>query len=185
MNTKIMLTGLVVSGMLVACANKDMRRERVNTPSAAAKHLAVDEEASYVTEFSFSKGSAELSGIAKQDLRRVISDAKQTGRIKELKVITWGDSEYPSIRAKKLSPAEVDLVQKRNDAIRDFVKSYSQGTDVETYSMAERPGAIKELFNTSDVRVKRSLEGAGIPNTEMSTNTTPKSSKSIVMVITE
>lgn len=127
----------------------------------------------------------ELTGMAKQDLRRVISDAKKIGKIKELKVITWGDSEYPSTQEKKLSSAEIDLVKKRNNAIRNYVKSYSEGADVDTYSMAERPGAIKEMFNTSDARVKKSLEGAGIPNTETSAKNIPKSSKSIVMVIVE
>ncbi|WP_374073432.1 hypothetical protein [Bdellovibrio bacteriovorus] len=184
MNTKNVFSVLFVSALLVAgCATRDRRAES-EVPSSAARQVAASEETSHVTEFSFSKGSSELSETAKQDLRRVITDAKRTGNIKELKVISWGDSEYPSSETKKLSSEERDLVKKRNNAIRDYVKSYSEGLDVDAYSMAERPGVLKEIFNTSDARVKKSLETAGIPTTA-NAKVPAKASKSIVMVITE
>ncbi|MFM6928458.1 MAG: hypothetical protein ACKOX6_08330 [Bdellovibrio sp.] len=176
----VLLSGLSFMG----CSSKEPRPE-MNTVSSAAKQTAEREEASYVTEFSFKKGSAVLTKNAKNDLRKVISDAKQKGKIKELKVVTWSDSEYPSSETKKLSSAERELVKRRNNAIRDYVKSYSQGLDVDTYSMAERPGVLQEMFNTSDARIKKSMQDAGIATTESPYRSAPKSSKSVVMVVTE
>ncbi|WP_413942775.1 hypothetical protein [Bdellovibrio sp. HCB-162] len=186
MNTKMVFAMVLISGVFViGCSTREKREAMKTTPSHSARQVAAAEEAPYVTEFSFAKGSSELSETAKQDLRRLITDAKRNSNIKELKVISWADKEYPSKSTKKLSSAERDLVKKRNDAIRDYVKDYSTGIDVDTYSMAERPGAIKEMLNTSDARVKKSLETAGIPTTESTVKSPSKASKSIVMVITE
>ena len=185
MKSIMMLFTILMGGLLFfGCSNKEPKPE-MHTVSTAAKQTAEKEDASYVTEFSFNKGSAVLTENAKSDLRKVISDAKQNAKIKEVKVITWSDSEYPSSEIKKLSSADRDLVKKRNNAIRDYVKSYSDGLDVDTYSMAERPGMLQEMFNTSDARIKKSMQDAGIATTETSGSTAPKSSKSVVMVVTE
>lgn len=173
----------VIAALAVGCASSQKNTTSAG-PSIEAKQMAVEQEASYVTEFAFKKGSSTLSEAAKADLRRVIAEAKQDGSsIREMKIITWGDSEYPSSNTKKLSKAEVDLVNKRNRAISDFVKSVAGGVDVDTHSMAERPGALKELFNTSDAQIKKSLETAGIPTTDTAVKVPSKASKSIVMVI--
>ncbi|MEK2645714.1 hypothetical protein [Bdellovibrio sp. BCCA] len=185
MNTKMVFAMALISGVFVIGCSTREKREVMKTPSPSARQVAAAEEAPYVTEFAFAKGSSELTETAKQDLRRLITDARRNANIKELKVISWADKEYPSKDAKKLSSAERDLVKKRNNAIRDYVKDYSSGIDVDTYSMAERPGAIKEMFNTSDARVKKSLETAGIPTTDSAVKSPSKASKSIVMVITE
>lgn len=186
-----LLLGLMVSGSLISCAawrehraEAEAKKAAAAGPSIEAKQVAAEQEASYVTEFAFQKGSAELSETAKADLRRVIANAKRGGNIDEIKVITWGDAEYPSPNTKKLSKAEIDLVKKRNDNIKDFVKEYSN-KDIDTHSMAERPGAIKQMLNTEDARVKKSLEVAGIPTTDTAVKTPSKASKSIVLVITE
>lgn len=185
MKSLMIFSAFLMSGSIfLGCTNKEPKPE-MHTVSTAAKHTAEKEDASYVTEFSFKKGSAILTENAKGDLRRVISDAKQNAKIKEVKVITWSDSEYPSSEAKKLSSAERDLVKKRNNAIRDYVKSYSEGVDVDTYSMAERPGMLQEMFNTSDARIKKSMQDAGIATTGSAGRAAAKSSKSVVMVVTE
>ncbi|UOF01795.1 hypothetical protein [Bdellovibrio reynosensis] len=186
-----LLLGLMVSATLVSCATREEREEAEAKkaaakagPSIEAKQVAAEQETSFVTEFAFPKGSAELTEQAKADVRRVISNAKRNGDIDEIKVITWGDSEYPSVHTKKLSKAEIDLVKKRNKAIKDFVKEFSN-TDVDSHSMAERPGTITNLLNTEDAKVKKSLEVAGIPTTDTAVKTPSKASKSIIMVITE
>ena len=185
MRSFLILSAFLMSGSLIlGCSNKEPKPETYKV-STAAKQTAEKEDASYVTEFSFKKGSAVLTENAKSDLRKVITDAKQNAKIKEVKVITWSDSEYPSSEIKKLSSTERDLVKKRNNAIRDYVKSYSEGLDVDTYSMAERPSMLQEMFNTSDARIKKSMQDAGIATTDSAGMTAPKSSKSVVMVVTE
>lgn len=178
------LVGIAALG-LGACSSKQRAEMADNQPSMAAKQIAVEEEASYVTEFTFAKGSARLTDDAKSNLRGIIDSARKNGKVDEIKVITWGDTEYPSVHTDKLSKTEVDLVKKRNQSIEKFVESYNKDLDVDLYSMAERPGAIQRLFGTSDARIKRSLETAGVPNTDSSVKMPSKASKSIVMVIVE
>lgn len=182
MNKVLGISSLAVAALIVGCSHS-AKKDAANTTSIESKQVAVEQQASYVTEFSFTKGSSALTGTAKEDLRRMINQAKAQGDIKEIKVITWGDSEYPSTNTKKLSKAEIDLVKKRNKAISDYAKSVAEGIDVDTHSMAERPGALKELFNTSDAQIKKSLETAGIPTTDTAVKVPSKASKSIVMVI--
>lgn len=180
--TKTILAASVLAALMVGCSSSTKTTSA--GPSIEAKQVAVEQEASYVTEFSFNRGSATLSEAAKADLRRVIADAKHNGgEIREMKVITWGDSEYPSSNTKKLSNKEIDLVDKRNKNITDFVKSVQDGVSVDTHSMAKRPGALKDLFNTQDAQIKKSLETAGIPTTDTAVKVPSKSSKAIVMVI--
>lgn len=180
---KVLWIGSAVMATIVGCSAA--QKNTAETTSIEAKQVASEQEAADVTEFSFNKGSATLSESAKEDVRRLINQAKAKGDIKEIKVITWGDSEYPSSNTKKLSRAEIDLVKKRNKAIKDFAKSVNEDIDVDTHSMAERPGVLKELFNTSDAQVKKSLETAGIPTTDTSVKVPSKASKSIIMVIRE
>lgn len=178
------ISSVVLAALIVGCSSSS-KKETASTTSIEAKQVASEQEASYVTEFSFKKGSATLSEAAKEDMRRTINQAKARGGIKEVKVITWGDSEYPSSSTKKLSAAEIDLVKKRNKAISDYAKTVLEGVDVDTHSMAERPGILKDLFNTDDAQVKRSLETAGIPTTDTAVKVPSKASKSIIMVIRE
>lgn len=188
MNNKLMFFAFILSTtFMVSCSTKEKQRTSVerDMPSREAQQAARAEDASHVAEFSFPKGSSELTETAKQDLRQVIDQAKRSGDIKDLKVITWGDAEYPSKEEKKLSSTERDLVKKRNKAIRDYIKTYNNEIDVETYSMAERPGILKEMLNTPDVRVKRSLETAGIQSSGKTVRAPAKASKSVIMVILE
>jgi len=185
MNLKSSLAIFGLSVVFTAgCSHMKNRHAATDMPSAEAQRVAAAEDAAQVAELSFPKGSAQLSETAKQDLRRLIDEAKGKD-VKEVKVISWGDEEYPSKSEKKLSSSERDLVKKRNEAIKDYVKTYHRGLDVDTYSMAERPGALKELFNTSDARLKKSLETAGIPTTGSPSTAPSKASKSVIMVITE
>ncbi|KYG61038.1 hypothetical protein AZI85_08745 [Bdellovibrio bacteriovorus] len=189
MNVKLMSL-LLISGFVFGCATEEKKEEAEKTaaaagPSIEAKQVAAEEEASYVTEFAFKKGSAKLSDGMKKNILQVMNQAKKSGEIKEFKVITWGDSEYPSTHTEKLSQAEVELVKKRNTAIRKYIEGASKGVDVETYSMAERPNALQNMLNTSDARVKKSLEVAGVPTTDTAVKTPSKASKAIVMAITE
>lgn len=167
----------------VSCSHKEKTADTM--PSTEAKTVAVQEEASHVTEFGFKKGSSSLTTDAKGDLQRLIDEAKKTGTIKEIKVITWGDKDYPSTETKKLSSAEVKLVKERNKAIEDYIKSYDRSPDVDLYSMAERPNLLQDMLNTSDARIKKNLETAGIPTADSSVKAPSKASKSIVMVIME
>jgi hypothetical protein len=184
----ILLTAVISSLALMACSTTETKQPQANGKpgvSIEAKQLAAEEKAPYVVEFAFKKGSTDLTLDAKSSLNGVITKAQAAGKINEVKVVTWGDSEYPSVYTKKLSKSEVDLVQKRNNNIENFITDVTKGSSVKTISMAERPGAIGEFIGSNDAQIKKSLEQAGIPTTDTSVKTPSKASKSIVIITLE
>lgn len=186
---KTFIQTLCIGGLLVAaagCASKDekAKAERQSPISIEAKQVAAEQNAAFVTEFAFPKGKSALTPAAKTQLEEVVAKAQSAGKIKEIKVISWGDAEYPSVHTKKLSRAEVKLVKDRNKSVENFVKHH-EDTSVNSYSMAERPGTLAEIFSSSDAKIKKSLEVAGIPTTDTAVKVPAKSSRSIVVVILE
>jgi outer membrane protein OmpA-like peptidoglycan-associated protein len=184
---------------LGACSHKKTKEDLAEHPEEAppktaespkpvqstieAKGLAAEQEASYVTELTFPKGKNQLTPDAHERLTKIIDKARAHGKISDVKVITWADAEYPSVHTKNLSRTQVRLATERNDEIKRFLKNIDSQAKVTTYNMAERPSALSDLFGTSNAQIKKSLEVAGIPNSDTSVKTPPKASKSIVMVI--
>lgn len=189
------LTYLTIAGLSFGCASKSLGQKTSDMPSTdtaatsttskVESAVADSDERGMVTELSFNKGKAELSSRARTQLTAVLSKAAQAGKIDDVKVITWADQEYPSRNQTELSSDQRDLVDKRNQAIEDFIKEYRSGTDVDAYNMAERPNALERLLNTDDAKIKRKLEVAGIPTTNTQSPIRGKTSKSIVMAIVE
>lgn len=164
-----------------AAAPSAMSKPAVDAMSAAA---AADKP-TFVTELTFEKGSTTLSDAQKKNLSALLSRAQASGKIDDVKVVTWSDMEYPSPNVQKLSKAQRDLATRRSRAVKDYLKSVEKGLDVDAYNMAERPNAFERLVRTPDERIKRSLEVAGIPTTDSYIKVPAKASKSIVMLVME
>lgn len=190
---KLLVLALIIS----ACSSKPPKDPGANsasgitkaqeskTVSMESKQLASEEETNLVTEVSFTKEKATLSKAAQEDIRALWQKASKKGKIDEVKVITWGDQEYPSVHEENLSEKQIDLVKKRNDSLEKYISKLTKDADVETFSMAERPGALQRLFSSEDAKIKKSLETAGIPNTDTSVKVPGKASKSVVIFIME
>lgn len=185
---------LLLAFLVVACSSskdvvKSTNTDKANktnetkTVSMESKQLASEQESNLVTEINFEKQDANVSGPARQDLKNLYMKAKKKGKIDEIKVITWGDQEYPSVHEKDLSEQQQKLVSKRNDAIEKYIAQLDKNAKVETYSMAERPGTLQEMFSSEDAEIKKSLETAGIPNTDTSVKVPGKASKSVVIFL--
>ena len=86
----------------------------------------------------------------------------ESGKVNEIKIITWGDQEYPSKKHKELSSLQKKLADHRNEHIKNYLKKSYPSLDVSVYNMAKRPNTLQELFNTSDAKTKKSIEQAGI-----------------------
>lgn len=164
-----------------ACATKT----KTAAVSPEAKVVAQQNEASYVAEIGFEKGSAQLTPAAKTQLASILDRAKNAGKLDEVKVISWADAEYPSEAAKRLPKAQRDLADRRNTTIKNYLKNVASGVDVDEYNMAERPNSMERLLSTSDARIKRGLENAGIATTAHDLRFPENASKSMVMVILE
>ncbi len=157
-----------------------------NSASIEAKQLAAEEEAHAVVEIVFKKGSSELSPDSKKKIKNLLSKIGKTQKVDEIKLITWSDEEYPSPDQAELSQGQQILVRQRNARIKNFIREQKkEELDIELVSMAERSGKLADLWGDADARLKKSLEAAGIPNSEDPKKGTPKASRSIVMLILE
>lgn len=162
------------------------KAQESKTVSMESKQLASEEESNLVTEITFAKGKAFISDDARKELQALQKKALAKGKIDEIKVITWGDQEYPSVHDKSLSESQQKLVKMRNDALEKYLDGLSQeDANIETFSMAERPDALNKLFSSDEAQIKKSLETAGIPNTDTSVKVPGKASKSVVIFIME
>lgn len=172
--------------LTVGCASKEekAKAEAQSPISMEAKQVAAEENAAFVTEFAFAKGKSRLTPAAQTQIQEIVAKAQKAGKIQEVKVISWGDAEYPSVHTKKLSKAEINLVKERNKSVEKYVKN-QQDASVKSYSMAERPGTFSEIFSSTDAKIKKSLEIAGIPTTDTAVKVPAKASRSIVIVILE
>ena len=168
--------------------NADAPASKKSAPDAGssieAKQLAATEQATYVTEISFAKKKSTLSKEDEAKLKKIYEQAKKVGTVGEIKEISWSDSEFPSVNTKKLPDAELKLARDRNEAITQFYKKAAADPAIviKGYSMAERSGSLSALLGSDDAKIKKSLEVAGIPNTDTSSKVNAKASKSIVMV---
>ena len=153
--------------------------------SIEAKQVAAEEEATYVAEIKFPKTKSTLTANDKERLKKIFDQAAAKGQIEDIKSVAWADSEYPSVHTKKLPTAERLLADHRNQAIETYFKELNGKTasKFSAYNMAERPNAVAEMLGTPNARIKKSLEVAGIPNTDTSNKTPSKASKAIVMII--
>lgn len=193
MNQKVG-TGRIVSGVSAAImtaalatgCNSVSKTNEPTQPSTVATTAAAQSNASQVAEISFDKGSALLNENARQSLIKVINQARSTGlKIDDVRVAAWADREYPTNKQEKLSKADRELADKRGLAVRDFLKTSLSISDVDTYNMAQQPGMFAKAFDTSDAKVKKAFESAGMPSTDSGTTLSAKASRAVVMVITE
>lgn len=133
---------------------------------------------STATEIAFKTGTTELTTESQAKLDALIVDAHKRGQIDQVKVLSWGDISYPPTGGAAVPKGQKDLAKKRNAAIENYIEKKNTNLYVESYNMAERPSALQDLLNTSESRVKDSLERAGI-----SSDNTRRGSRAMVMVI--
>lgn len=163
-----------------ACEGQPKRAEE--SVSKSTRHAARQAGASFVTEVQFSKGMAELTDASKKNLDELLTKARKAGEIDEVVVLAWADQAYPQKGEKTLSSDQVRVADHRRHAIKDYLKTVDRGLDVDTHNMAKRPNALQKLFETSDAKVKRAMEAAGLGTKGTAKGELDKS-KAIVMVV--
>lgn len=150
--------------------------------SLQTKFVAAEQGASATAELSFAKGSSQLPKDAANRLKKALREAASRGPVSEVKIIAWADKEYPSTYNKALPTSERKLAEQRAQAVAQFLEKATGGATVQSINMAERPGAMARFLKTSDFRVKRSLERAGIPNEDTSVKVPAMERKALVLV---
>lgn len=150
------------------------------TVAEAYEQAASLNEASFVTEIVFNKGSSELSADGKSQLRDILKAAQGRGKVEEIKVLSWADKDYPP--KGHLGNDAMKLADERNQEIEGYLTDTYKGIDVDGHNMAGRPSELDKIFKSQDMRVKRSLERAGLSNPQKS-GMPSKASRALVMVI--
>jgi hypothetical protein len=139
-------------------------------------------------EIEFVAGSDVLSDQSRAEIRNVIDEARKKGELDHVKVLAWSDQEYPADKTSQ-SKANVTLAKNRIKTFEAFIKSDIKIKNVDGFNMAERPGKLKELFNTKDAKVKKTTEVAGAaPVKDSETGLfgeKGQSSKAVFMVFTK
>ncbi len=137
--------------------------------SIEAKQVAAEQQAPFVVEVEFNKRSNALGPSARARVHALLKSMPAPERLKSVKIVAWGDEEYPSASKRKLSQEQTDLAKRRGESIENFLKEKNTELKVQHYNMAKRPGKISDFFGTDDARIKESLERAGVSTTDGNT----------------
>ena len=152
--------------------------------SISNNNIGVENSASWYTELNFKKSSAHLDNSDYVALDDLVMKSKRSGKIDEIKIISWADVEYPQSKGRHASNGQKNLAEQRNKNIKKYLKKNYPSINVEVYNMATRPNALQELFNTSDARTKKSIETAGVElGGEYHANFAKKESTSLVLSV--
>jgi len=182
------LAFVLILSLLAGCSSPPAPEEKQPDPqtpsigaSIEAKQLAAQMNSDEVAEVNFIPQTAKLTTLSQKQLKDGIETALSHGRLERIAVISWADEEYPSPSEPKLSKEQRKLVDARNYAIKEILRKYDEKPIIRLYSMAERPSTVDKFLSNRDFKIKKSLEQAGIPNTDTSVKVPAMSSKAIVL----
>ncbi|MGZ3722310.1 MAG: hypothetical protein ACXVA9_05240 [Bdellovibrionales bacterium] len=179
MNAAFAISSLSLAVVLTIHAEQMPRGKTVSSAYNEAKKQT---GAELLTELVFEKGSSDLSGDARSQLRDIIHEAQKKGKIADVLVISWADKEYPFADRKMLGRDERKLADDRLLEIKNYIADNSDPASVQTFNMAEQPDALEKLIKTSpNLKIKQSLESAGLAH-PYQTGMPPKASHALVMV---
>lgn len=109
-----------------------------------------------ITAISFAKGSHKLSKSDLSTIRAMYKAVLTDDTVDKVIVAAWADDKMPS--GTKLSDAQVDLAEKRADAIEDVLKKMGN-KNVDTYNMAKDATWIGKVFETQNAEIKEAMKG--------------------------
>ncbi len=183
-------TLITLSLVLAGCSSSPTPRnvpvtESKDTRTVEAKYAASEIGAQEVAEVHFARGSTQISASEMKKLNAALAKAQAAGEVDEIKIVSWADREFPSFNQGSLSKPDQNLADKRNDVLSKTLEAKVKDVDMDKYNMAVYPNGVDRLFKTSDFRVKRSLEQAGIPNSESGVKRPAMASKALVMILLE
>lgn len=109
-----------------------------------------------ITGVTFTKGSHKLSKSDLSTIRAMYKAVLTDDTVDKVIIAAWADEKMPS--GGKLSDAQVDLAEKRADAIKDVLKKMGN-KNVDTYNMAKDASWIGKVFETQNAEIKEALKG--------------------------
>jgi hypothetical protein len=163
---KFLVIGLLAGWPLAVSAAGDTKG---TTAADTTKRMKANAEAQLdrmekeTTTVTFSNGSSTLSEAEQNKIKALIPGYTGDKNIDKVIVAAWSDQAYPQAADQKLPESARDLAEKRADVIEDLLEKNGVN-DVDTYSMAERPGWISRVFQTDQAQVKGQARDKGMDN---------------------
>jgi len=184
---------VLLAFLFVGCAteHKEVVSAKAPAPAATApsknfepRTVVDDNEVNLMARVEFEQGSDQLTAVSKKRISRALAQAQTLGTVNQVKVLSWGDQEYPSAGKKKLSDSQKALAARRSEAVRKYMRTINgdDRLDIYDYNMAKRPNPVSEFFKTSDARVKDSMEAAGVATTDHKREKSRRASSSLVII---
>lgn len=128
--------------------------------SSGTRDLANQLGAVSLVEIDFGPNNIALTENNKEELRAVINEAKQKGKLEEVKVLAWSDKAV-SPKDKSFSKQDVKLAKNRMMSIKQYLKEQIDVADVDTFNMAEKPNKLEQLLKTEDAKIKNEAISTG------------------------
>lgn len=119
----------------------------------------------------FDEGSSALTSGHKEELRKVVREARKIGGIRKIMVAAWSDKALPQ-ENQRLNDTDRELAAKRAEAISDFVSLELGVAKVDAYNMAESSNRLASLFHAKDAELKsiftrKGAEAPPVTNAEL------------------
>ena len=120
------------------------------------KYETAEINMAYAT-ITFNSNSSTLTDAAKASILDAILQERAKGRIEQVTIAAWSDSDLPKV-GQKLPDLEINLAKSRVEAISVFLKREIGIVSVAAYNMAESSHRLARLFKTPDSELKAAFK---------------------------
>lgn len=106
---------------------------------------------------TFENGSATLSSTDKESLRLKLGESEKRGPISKIEIVAWPDKEHPS--SGRLSMVDLDLADRRIEAIRQELRRKNTFRYIRGYNMGENSHWLGRFFQTTKSGLDAAFSG--------------------------
>ena len=137
--------------------NPEVNSTKPKSPSITARTLVAELGSNFVREIHFKKSSTRLSKKDQKKLKELNREAtKEKKDIKSVKIISWGDKEYPE-KSKTESDKQEKLARERGQKVKKYLEKFGKGVTIDIINMAEKKSNLTPIIDSEEARIKESL----------------------------
>src|SRR5690606_19073401 len=115
--------------------NPEVNTTNPKSPSITARTLAAELGSNFVREIQFKKGSTRLGKKDRKELKELHREAsKEKKNIESVKIISWGDKEYPE-KNKTNPDSQENLAKKRGQKIKEYLEKLDKRITIDIINM--------------------------------------------------
>ena len=167
-------TTIVMTLLLSACAQKEVKKETVKMPG------------SRYTTLLFNPGKSELGQENKQAIQDFKTELRRSNfKVENIKILAWPDSEYPENVKGKAARKEIDLAQERAQKVKEYlIKELKEDSSIDAYNMAKKPDLFSSFMRNDEYKVKKAYEESGTTASRLPDGSVSytKASKALIII---